>query len=90
MSLNVQQCVYLVLAFATGFAVNRYMNHQDIITGETKEGIGVQHGDPLDVLSALPGLIVREMWWLIGLAFIIRYLWCRQGNCAGGYWSWTW
>jgi len=38
MGLNAQQCVYLVLAFATGFAVNRYMNHQDIITGDVKEG----------------------------------------------------
>ena len=38
MTLNKQQCLYLICAFVIGFVTNRLVNHQDIITGDVIEG----------------------------------------------------
>ena len=68
MGLNAQQCVYLVLAFATGFAVNRYMNHQDIITGDVKEGMTTE--DTLIFVGMLVAVAIA--WFLTGCS------WCQS------------
>ena len=62
MTLNKQQCLYLIYVFVIGFVTNRLVNHQDIITGKVKEGNSGGFWDSPSVGNV--ALMVLSIVWL--------------------------